>query len=225
MSGPNPDMPSSDPQSEPSGPEGGARGGKLGQWLKSLICLGMILITDMRFVTDPRSQEGEAPEVDRICAQHSLAWDLVARAMRWARALQARLAAEARAEKTGMSPEAERLERQARLLARPDWYKPAKRRKRAPDTSIRPRADDCIAGMPVAEVMGHICADLTAAATLLAKSKALRIVLGIAEAARALLGGPDDWWQAQPVWPEPDGAAGAAMRPGGGMGLRAPDSG
>jgi hypothetical protein len=110
-------------------------------------------------------------------------------------------------------------------LARPDWYKPAKRRKRAPDTSIRPRADDCIAGMPVAEVVGHICADLTAAATLLAKSKALRIVLGIAEAARALLGGPDDWWQARPMWPAPDGAGAAAIRPGGGMGLRAPDSG
>jgi hypothetical protein len=218
-------MTPSDPQSEPSSPVGQTRGGKLGQWLKSLVFICVTLVVDMRFVTDPRAQSEDPVETDRMCAKHRLAWDLVARAMRWARALQARLAGEARAERTGISMQSERLERVARLLARPGWYKPTKRRPRAPDTSIRPRADDCIAGLPVAEVMGHICADLTTAATLLATSKALVIVVRIAQEARAMLGGSDDVWEAKPMWPAPGGAAGAAILPAAVMGLRAPDTG
>jgi hypothetical protein len=225
MTAPNPDMPPSDPQSDPSSPEGRARGGKLGQWLRSLLHAGLVLVMDMRFVTDPRSHEGAAGEVDRVCANHRLAWDLVTRAIRWARALQARLAAEARAERTGLSPEAAGLEQAARLLARPDWYGPAKKRKRVEGAAMRPRADDCIAGMAVAEVVGQICADLSTAATLLGKSRALRIIVAITEAARAMLGGPAAVWEGRPMGPVPDGAAGAAIGPGGGMGLRAPDTG
>ena len=220
MSAPQPDMPSSDPQPEPA-----PGGGRLGEWLRGLLQVGLVLVMEMRFFADPRSQEGDAGAADRVCASHSLAWDLVARAIRWTRALQARLAAEARAERTGISPETERLERAERLFERPEWYEPSKTRVRAEDPSIRPRADDCIAGMATAEVVGHICADLTAAATLLAKSKALRIVVSIAEAARAILGGLDDWWQARPLGPVPDGAAGAAIHRAAVMGLRAPDTG
>jgi hypothetical protein len=219
MTAPNPDSAASVPQAEPSREDG-----RLRQWLKALLLLGVVLVTEMRHVTDPRSQEGTVGDVAEACAKHSLAWELVTRAMQWVRALQARLAAEARTERTGLSPEAERLERAARLLARPAWYKPSKARKRAPDTRIRPRADDCIAGMPVAEVVAHICADLTAAATLLAKSKALRIVGSIAEAARAMLGGSDDAWKPRPMgWAT--GGAGAASLPAAAMGLRAPDTG
>jgi len=197
---------------------------KLGQWLKSLVFISLVLSTDMRHATDPRAQFDDPVVAEKICARHRLAWELVGRAMRWARALQARLAAEARAERTGISPEDERLERIARVLARPDWYKPTKGRPRAPDLSIRPRADDCIAGLPVAAVVAHICADLTNATTLLAKSKALGIVVKIAQEARALLGGPEDAWEARPVWPAP-GGAGVIVLPAATMGLRAPDTG
>jgi hypothetical protein len=200
-------------------------GRKLGEWLKALVFAGLVLITDMRFVTDPRAQSEDPVVTERMCAKHRLAWELVARAMRWARALQARLAAEARTERTGKSQETERLERVARLLARPDWYKPTKGRKRAPDTGIRPRADDCIAGLPVPEVMAHIFADVINAATLLAKSQMLGILVKIAEEARATLGGSDDLWKPPPVWPAPNGAAGAAIRPDAVMGFRAPDTG
>jgi hypothetical protein len=218
-------MAPSDPQSESSSPEGRTRVVKLGQWLKALVFAGLVLIMDMRHVTDPRAQSEDPVVAERMCAKHRLAWELVARAMRWARALQARLAAEARAERTGISPENERLERVARLLARPDWYVPTKGRKRAPDASIRPRADDCIAGLPVAEVMAHVFADVINAATLLAKSQVLGILVKIAEEARATLGGPTEVWEAPPVWPAPHGVAGAAIRPAAVMGFRAPDTG
>jgi len=198
---------------------------KLGQWLKSMVFISLVLITDMRHATDPRTVEKEPAERDRLCARHQLAWDLVARAMRWARALQARLAAEARAERTGISPEDERLERISRILARPDWYVPKKGRPRAPDLSIRPRADDCIAGLPVAEVFAHICVDLINATTLLTKSKPLGILVKIAQEARALLGGPAAVWDAPPVWPAADMAPGGAMRAAPAMGPRAPDTG
>lgn len=220
MTATSPDMPASDPQAEPSRPEGQTKGGRLGQWLRTLLHVGLVLVMDMRFVADPRSHDGATGDANTACASHSHAWDLVARAIKWARALQARLAAEARTERTGVSPEAERLERAARLLARPDWYKAAKRRKRVEGAAMRPRADDCIAGMAVAEVVGQICADLTAAATLLGKSKALRIIVAVADAARAMLGGTAAAWQA--MGPAPDGTA---VLPAARMGLRAPDTG
>jgi hypothetical protein len=184
MTATSPDMPASDPQAEPSCPEGRTKGGRLGQWLRTLLHVGLVLVMEMRFVADPRSHEGATGDANTACASHSHAWDLVARAIKWARALQARLAAEA----------------------------------------MRPRADDCIAGMAVAEVVGQICADLTAAATLLGKSKALRIIVAVADAARAMLGGTAAAWQVLPVGPAPDGA-GAAVLPAARMGLRAPDTG
>jgi hypothetical protein len=229
MSASKPDIAASDLSSEPSSPEGGTGGKLLGQWLRALLQVGLVLVLDMRFITDPRSQQGESGETDRLCARHCLAWELVARARRWTRALQARLAAEARAEMTGMSPETERLNRAARLFDRPEWYKSSTRRPRAEDATSRPgargRADDCIAGMPVAEVVGQICADLSTAATLLVKSKALGIIVRIAEAARAMLGGPDAAWKARPIGPVTDGAPSAAIQPVAAMGLRVPDTG
>jgi hypothetical protein len=225
MTSPNPDTTPSDPQSESSSPEGRTIGRKLGEWLKALVFGGLVLVMDMRHVTDPRAQSEDPVVAERMCAKHRLAWELVARAMRWARALQARLAAEARAARTGKSQETERLERVARLLARPDWYVPTKGRKRAPDTSIRPRADDCIAGLPVPEVMAHVCTDLINASTLLAKSQVLGVLVKIARDVRAMLGGPTEVWEAPPVWPAPQSVAGAAIRQAPVMGFRAPDTG
>ncbi len=194
--------------------------------LKALICLCQVLIPDMLFVTDPRAQTEDPVEKDRLCARHSLAWDLVQRALRWTRALQARLAAEARAKKTGRSAEAEGLDRLARRMGRPDWYKPAsKPRKRAPDIGIGPRANDCILGLTTAEVAAHICADLAHGVTLLGNSKALGIVVAIAKDVREMLGGSDELWQPRPVWPAADRGAGPAMRAAPAMGPRAPDTG
>jgi hypothetical protein len=212
-------MDASDPPSEPSDRTGAEW---LGQWLRSLLHVGLALVLDMRFIADPRSTQGAAGDADKACANHSLAWDLVTRAIRWARALQARLAAEARAERTGIITEAARLDRAARLFDRPDWYEPKKGRRRAEGGTIRPRADDCIAGMATAEVVGQICADLSTAATLLAKSKALRIIVAIAEAARAMLGGVDAAWEPRPIGPAADGAA---VLPAAARNLRAPDTG
>jgi len=196
-------------------------------WLKSLVYVGFILVTDMRFATDPRAESDDPVVTEKMCARHQLAWDLVARALRWARALQARLAAEARAERTGKSIETERLERISRLLARPDWYVPKKGRPRAPDPSIRPRADDCIAGLPVPVpvVMAHVCTDLINASTLLGKSQPLGVLVKIAQEVRALLGGPAAVWDAPTVWPTPGVAVHVPMRPDPVMGFPAPDTG
>jgi hypothetical protein len=86
----------------------------------------------------------------------------------------------------------------------------------------------CIKGKPTAEVVGQICADLDAAATLLNNDEAAGQIAAIAAAARALLGAPAETWTKLPPPDLPEGAAGAAepaATHAAVMRLPAPDSG
>jgi hypothetical protein len=142
-----------------------------------------------------------------------LAWSLLARAMRWMRALHTRLDDEAEAAKLAAPkpkrPPAVRLDWGDNLGLGGNWGRPA--RKTAP--AGQAAADDCIDGTPTVAVVAQICADLGAAATALGRDMPPQIA-AIAEAARALLGGVAEGWTALPiVRPRPRLVGGtAAMR-------------
>jgi hypothetical protein len=154
-----------------------------------LTYIGTELIVAMSATVHRQVHGAVAVSVDIDRPRH-----LVARAMRWTRALQARLMAEAAAAaagkaKAGIDPK-ERLPDRAEMLSDPpewldddpDWttFRAARARK--------PEPDDCIEGKPDAEVVGQICADLAAAAMLLGASEAVRLVAAITDETRSPLG-------------------------------------
>ena len=192
----------SDPRSRPPDPTGPGQSRwlgrwQLGRWLRRLADIGVALVVRMSGIAALRPAQGAAATV-RVDLE--LAWSLVARAMRWTRALRARLAAEAVAAKAAMDADDGRfLDRPERLDDGSAWNEYRTAHRAAP--AGRPEPDDCIDGKPVAEVVGQICADLGAAATLLGDAEAARHIAAIAAAARALLG-------------DPAGAAAAAAVPG-----------
>jgi hypothetical protein len=128
---------------------------------------------------------------------------LVARAMRWARALQARLAAERKAraalrrQKRG-SKRAEPMD--GRLAELAAMLRDIRRElAELEPPAEKPEPDDCIDGKETAEVVGQICADLGVAATLMRSARFARRIEAIAAKAQALLGGPDEAWKAPPI--------------------------
>ena len=180
----------SDPRSRPLGPTGqlGRQLGRwqLGRWLARLGDIGVALVVRMGGIAAQRPAHGAA---ETVRVDLELAWSLVARAIRWTRALRARLAAEAVAAKAAMDADDGRfLDRPERLDDGSVWNENRTAHRAAP--AGRPEPDDCIDGKPVADVVGQICADLGAAATLLGDAEAARQIAAIAAAARALLGDP-----------------------------------
>jgi len=178
------------------------------RWLGQLDDIGATLAMDMRDSASWRQANGrvEAAGIDL-----ELGWELVRRAMRWIRALQLRLAAEAKAARAGLDP-AERLDDAE------DWGTDRLvSRLRAADLPrpIRPRQpcpDDCIDGKPMAEVVEQICADLDALATLLGKAEAGRQIEVIAATARARLGEAE--WALLPPPDVPGRAKGESLATG-----------
>jgi len=175
----------SDPRSRPPGPTL-QLGRQLGRWLGRLADIGVALVVLMGGIAAQRPAHGAA---ETVRVDLDLAWSLVARAMRWTRALRARLAAEAVAAKAAMDPDERLLDRPERLHDGSVWNENRTAHRAAP--AGRPEPDDCIDGKPVAEVVGQICADLGAAATLLGDAEAARHIAAIAAAARALLVSPE----------------------------------
>ena len=177
----------SDPRSQPPGPTGPWQLGpwQLGRWLGRLADIGVALVVLMGGIAVQRPAHGAA---ETVRVDLDLAWSLVARAMRWTRALRARLAAEAVAAKAAMDGDERLLDRPERLDDGSAWNEYRTAHRAAP--AGRPEPDDCIDGKPVAEVVGQICADLGSAATLLGDAEAAQQIAAIAAAARALLGDP-----------------------------------
>jgi hypothetical protein len=159
--------------------------------------------------------------------QLRLAWALVARAMQWTRALEARLAAEARqATRKPLGA----LGRLTRLAARADrdremddwdadpeaarWPKTAPERKPAPY--------HCIRGQTDAQVVMQICADLHEAAMLLGEDAPARRIEEIFDAASRVLCPR----LAEPAAPQDTTQpAGDASTPSAAMDTRPPDTG
>src|SRR5271165_4609323 len=107
------DTAASEPQARPANPSGqGAREARcrrrLGRWLGWLAGIGTTLAARISLIAKHRAHSpdpapGSAPHPVRV--DLTLAWALVARAMRWTRALQARLAPETAAVKAESDPE------------------------------------------------------------------------------------------------------------------------
>jgi hypothetical protein len=166
------------------------------------IFIGVALAAEMSSIATVQAQGAATVRVDL-----RLAWRLVARAMRWTGALQARLAAEAKAAKEEHDPVERLLDRPERLDDPPEWLETwaVPMVVPRPQPTRKPEPDDCIDGMPVAEVVGQICADLDAAARVLGHTEAVRLIAMIAETAQALLAAPAGATTARPVSRAPDG--------------------
>jgi hypothetical protein len=210
MTAAQPDIAASDPQTRPSRPAGqdatDARarlrvGRRVGRWLGQLVDIAEGLVGRMRSIAASQREDPAArPAIDL-----DLGSSLLARAMRWTRALRARLAAEAEDARAAMKREniwrepPERLNDWDEGGDDLDWVDATLRRlslrRQAPaETAAEPpAADDCIDGKPVAEVVAQICADLGVAATLLRGAEAAQRIAAIAAEAHALLGGPEAW--------------------------------
>jgi hypothetical protein len=200
MTNPLPDITESAPTgpSCPDGQAGADAAGcrrRVGRWLGKLADIGMTLRERISRLAAARQTYDTAPDARTV--DLDLGRGLLRRALRWTRALQARLTAEAKAARAGMTP-AQRL---AAVLA---GLQGASDRNRNPSVyrrppAERPQPDDCIDGKPAAAVIGQICADLDGAATLLHGRSLMRKIAGIAAAARALLGSPGEAWTPLPI--------------------------
>jgi hypothetical protein len=158
------------------------------RWLGQLADIGVRLAGRISRVAASRE---ENPDVT-ITVDLRLGWSLVARAMRWTRALRARLAAEDKAAKPpGTERRANLYDAAVELFGRrlPEDREPAEKTE----------DDDCIEGKPAVEVVAQIFADLGTAATMLHSPSSTRKIAAIADAARALLGEPDEAWTPLPV--------------------------
>jgi hypothetical protein len=164
--------------------------------------IGARLVKRIGRLDEARRAFPDAPRVVDL----AVVGTLVARAMRWARALQARFAAEkkARAALARQKRVRKRAERWDGELAELAGMLREIRREVAEmaPPAEKPEPDDCIDGKETAEVIGQICADLGVAATLMCSEKMARRIEAIAAKAHALLGGPDEPWKAPPI-PKP----------------------
>jgi hypothetical protein len=219
----------SDSRSDPSGlvgpvgtdaPAGYLDG--LVRYVRTLADVGKGLVLQMGAAAQRRTGSAERVHVDL-----DLAWDLVGRAMRWIRALQARLAAEALAEATEIDVPKQRTILTAGPIAPANGQVSVDRGRRvAAQSAATLLADGGIDGIPTIKVMAQICADLGAAAKLLAQGDALEQVVAIARAARAMLDGDGvmDAAEARP-WDGVRVGAVQCLPPSAATELRAPDTG
>jgi hypothetical protein len=170
---------------------------RLGLWLRRLTAIGVMLSG----VIGERAERRPAAAVTIAELRH--AWSLVARALRWARALRARLVAPP----AGKRPE--------RLLDAPDWHEKLNDWDDNPFAAKR-EPKDCIAGLSDEQVVGHICCDLHAAATVLGDVPAIRLVEQVVEAMQGWLLGeaalPEAPVAPPPVAPGAPGGLTAAAR-------------
>jgi hypothetical protein len=151
---------------------------RLRRVLRSMVAIGLGLAAQLSQMA-VRDRLGEAP----VQFDFGRAWDLVARAMRWTRALQARLAAEAKAARARTDPD-------ERLQDHPDWIEDF-------DLDMRPKVmkpapDDCIAGLSTPAVVSGICTDLAVAAALMGDTDAAARIMALGKATRAMLGAAAD---------------------------------
>jgi hypothetical protein len=219
----------SDSRSDPSGlvgpvgtdaPAGYLDG--LVRYVRTLADVGKGLVLQMGAAAQRRTGSAERVHVDL-----DLAWDLVGRAMRWIRALQARLAAEALAEATEIDVPKQRTILTAGPIAPANGQVSVDRGRRvAAQSAATLLADGGIDGIPTIKVMAQICADLGAAAKLLAQGDALEQVVAIARAARAMLdgGGVTDAAETRP-WDGVRVEVAQCLPPSAATELRAPDTG
>ncbi len=202
MSAALPDPAASDPAACLAGLAGEGQGrfrSRVSRWLGEMVGIGARLMERVGRLDASRRAHPETPRTVDL----TVVGALVARAMRWTRALQARFAAERKARaalrrqkhgrKRAEPPDAEvaELSRLFREIRRELTEAPAPAEKPAPD--------DCIDGKETAEVVGQICADLGVAATLMRSARFARRIEAIAAKAQALLGGPDEAWKAPPI--------------------------
>ena len=219
MSAAHLDTAASAPAATPSGLAGEsqvARGrSRLRRWLGEMADIGANLMENIgRIAAFRRTNPAIPPGVDL-----GVVGALVARAMRWSRALQARFAAEKKARAAQEPATRDRLQPATRdsrqagpldgALAGIEGMLRGIRRELEPAAAPveKPEPDDCIDGKATAEVVGQICADLGIAATLMRGARAARQIEAIAAKARALLGGPEEPWTAPPIPPPRDSAS------------------
>jgi hypothetical protein len=206
----------------PSGPMGPAATAarvrrRLKRWLGQLAGLASDAMRRMGDTIDLRRAQGGktgslmAPGDGRL--DLNLVCELAGRAMRWTRALQARLVAEAAAAKAEMKLENRWREPPERLNdwdERDDdvsWIDSTLRRLSHPRPAGAPTRDDCIDGLPTAEVIGQICNDLGIVAVLFRSAETGERIAAIAAGAHALLGGQDRPWTPPPIPPAEHPAA------------------
>jgi hypothetical protein len=192
------DIAASAPRSRPASAGGQAEKGAAGHrervllWLRGLAGIGRALAARMSVVGLQQSQEPAAARVDL-----ELVWSLLARAMRWTRALRARLAADARAANV-------RTESGVRPSDRPAANENVPSKAKA---AQQPEPDDGVGridGKPTVEIVEQICADLGAVGAMLGITDAERHLAEVAAQARAMLlgdGAPADGPPASPPPP------------------------
>jgi hypothetical protein len=157
-------------------------------WLKQLAVIAATLARRMGGLDAHHEANPTVPAIIDL----DLACHLVGRAMRWMTALVARIVAERKAA-SAAAVQADRL------TGRDASGKPACPSAREAAPGARAERERGISGKPAAEVIGQICADLTAAATLLQSPALVRQIAEIAAAARALLDGPRAAWRPLPM--------------------------
>ncbi len=190
---------SAPPPSCPIGPARAeaARGlGRVRRWLWRLADIKKTLLDRARAIEAAQSAEAEAEAAGAV--DLILAWSLLARAMRWMRALHARLDDEVEASRIAAPPAKRKAAARLDLGDDVGLGGASNRSVRRPSQASPAVADDCIEGTPTGAVVAQICADLGAAATALGRSIPPQIA-AIAEAARALLGEPAEEWTALPI--------------------------
>jgi hypothetical protein len=217
------DATASDPQAEPPRPAGqdgaDARARlrvvrRVGRWLGRLGDVAVGMVDRMRSVVAYRRED---PTMKRTI-DLDLGWGLLARAMRWTRALRVRLKAEAEAAKAALKLVNAWRERPEQLNDWDerggddlDWVDNTFRRLRlrrlaAAEMPAEAGAeagapDDCIDGLPTGEVVEQICNDLGIAAVLLRSDLLGQQIAAVAAEAHALLGGAGPPWTAPPIPP------------------------
>jgi hypothetical protein len=193
MSRSSPDIAASAQQSHPAFAGGQAPTSAAGRrerillWLRGLAGIGRALAAQVSVVGLRQSQD---PAI--ACVDLNLAWLLLARAMRWTRALRARLAADARAANV-------RAEPVVRLVDPPAVNENVPSKAKA---APQPEPDDGVGGFdgkPTVEIVEQICADLGAVGTLLGITDAERHLAQVAAQARGLLLGDGAQASAPPL--------------------------
>jgi hypothetical protein len=206
------DSSASEPRARPDGTDARARlrvGRRVRRWLGQLVDIGVELVEHLRTIPGHRRRDPSGKRTIDLDA----AWDLMARAMRWTHALRARLKAEAEAAKDALKRENRWREPPERLNDWDeggddlDWLDGTLRRLRKPPAEAA-APDDCIDGVPTAEVVERICIDLGIVAVLFRSAALGERIAAVAAEAHALLGGAGAPWTAPPIPPAEHPAAG-----------------
>jgi hypothetical protein len=153
-------------------------------WVKRLNEVRRAMLVAMHGIALRRRTDAPVTVAAADCDQ---ALGLVSRAFRWIRGLQARLAAEAalfprpRVERVRIEPAEAVPADPAATLAR------RRRRRMGKAAPYVPLPEDDIEGMPLHEVLAHICNDLYDAAHLLGDDEALGKIRAIVKAMTPML--------------------------------------